>query len=172
MKPIISVFILGFLTISIASAKLVANESLNEAVSEKFLTEGSTPNSGLGQAILQTIGRQITRDDFEVITLSTQKMENPWEFAYIHNEKTCRAGDNSSEFLILLKVKIKNLNASTFATLSFKVNAEQALLATRSDQAAIDNCTDVSENDDNFIVTPPYNLIGNFMYVELAQPKK
>lgn len=119
----------------------------------------------------QLLGRQLNRTDFQVITLSTQTMRNPWAFAYSHDETTCRAGDNTSEFLILLRVKIKNANASTFATYTFKVSAEQATLATRADKGVIDNCTDVSENDGHFVIAPAYNLVGAFNYVEIVEPK-
>lgn len=172
MKTLLTMLALGLLTTSIAHAKLPVNESLEETVTEKFFTDGNNTTTGLGQAIQQLLGRKLSRTDFQVVTLSTQTMRNPWAFAYAYNETTCRAGDNSSEFLILLRVKIKNANASTFATYTFKVGAEQALLAARADKAIIDNCTDVSENDGNFVIAPAYNLVGEFAYVEIAEPKE
>lgn len=172
MKALLTVLALGLLTTSLAHARLPVNETLEETVTEKFFADGNNSETNFGQAIQQILGRKLSRSDFQVLTLSTQTMRNPWAFAYAHNPTTCRAGDNSSEFLILLRVKVKNANASTFATYSFKVSAEQALLASRSDKAIIDNCTDVSENDGNFVIAPAYNLVGNFVYVEIAEPKE
>lgn len=172
MKALLTLLALGLLTSSLAHARLPVNETLEETVTEKFFADGNNSEITFGQAIQQILGRKLTRSDFQVLTLSTQTMRNPWAFAYAHNPTTCRAGDNSSEFLILLRVKIKNANASTFATYTFKVGAEQALLATRADKAIIDNCVDVSENDGNFVIAPAYNLVGNFTYVEIAEPKQ
>lgn len=171
MKSLLTILALGLLTTSLAHAKLPINESLDEAVTEKFFTDGNNTETVLGQAVQQILGRKLSRKDFQVVTLSTQTMRNPWAFAYAYDDKTCRAGDNSSEFLILLRVKLKNANASTFATYSFKVSAEQALLAIRADEAVIDNCTDVSENDGHYFIAPAYNLVGDFTYVEIAEAK-
>ncbi len=172
MKTLLTILALGLLTTSLAHAKLPVNETLEETVTEKFFADGNNAGTNFGQAIQQILGRKLNRSDFQVVTLSTQTMRNPWAFAYAHDDKTCRAGDNSSEFLILLRVKIKNANASTFATYTFKVSAEQALLAVRADKSAIDNCTEVSENDGNFVIAPAYNLVGSFNYAEIAEPKE
>lgn len=171
MKSLLIVLALGLLTTSLAHAKLPVNATLEEAVAEKFYVDGNNAQTGLGQVMQQVFGRKLSKNDFEVIALTTQTMSDPWAFAYAHNDKICRAGDNSSEFLILLKVKVKNANASTFATYTFKVIAEQTLFATRVDQAAIVNCTEVSETSGAYAFTPPYNIIGDFSYVEIAEPK-
>lgn len=163
---------LTLLSIPLAHAKLPVNESLEKSVADKFFIDGNNSTIPFGQAIQQLLGRQLNRNDYQVVPLSTQTMRNPWEFAYAFNEKTCRAGDNSSDFLILLKIKIKNANASTFGTFTFKVSAEQALLAVRADKAAIDNCTDISKNNEEFIIAPAYNLVGEFTYVAITEPKQ
>lgn len=171
MKSLLIALALGLLTTSLVQAKLPINATLEDAVAEKFYKDGNNTQTALGQAMQQVLGRQISKNDFEVIPLTTQTMSDPWAFAYAHNDKICRAGDNSSEFLILLKIKVKNANASTFATYSFKVTAEQALFATRIDQNVIDNCTEVSETNGAYAFTPPYNIVGDFSYVEIAEPK-
>jgi hypothetical protein len=172
MKSILSILSLGILSTSLVHAALPVNESLTESVTEKFLKDGNNKNTGLNQSIKQVLGRNLSRNDFQVIALTTQTMRTPWAFAYANeNKTTCTAGDNSSEFLILLRAKVKNPTASTFVTYSFKVSAEQALVAKHRDGAMIYNCADVTENDGIYVIAPAINLVGQFAYVEIAEPK-
>ncbi|MEA9355250.1 hypothetical protein SHI21_03520 [Bacteriovorax sp. PP10] len=172
MKSLFTILALGLLTTTLAHAGLPVNESLTDSVTEKFYTQANDKNTGLNQVIKQVLGRNLSRSDFQVIALTTQTMRNPWTYAYSNPEKTtCTAGDNSSEFLILLRAKVKNPAAATFITYSFKVAAEQASVAVHKDGLAIDNCADVSENDGTYVIAPAANLIGQFVYVEIAEPK-
>ena len=171
MKSFFTLFALTLLTTSLAHARLPVNEILAETVSEKFFQDANNQETGLGQAVSQILGRKLMRSDYEVIALSTQTMRNPWAFSYYENEeKACVAGDSNAEFLILLRVKIKNPNAATFATYSFKVNAEQALVAVHKDGFDIDNCVNVSENDGTYVISEAINLVGGYEYVEIKAP--
>lgn len=173
MKSLLTILALGLLTSSLAHARLPVNESLAESVTEKFFNDGNDENTGLGQVIKQVLGRNLTRSDFQVVALTTQTMRNPWAFAYSNEDKTtCTAGDNASDFLILLRSKVKNPTASTFVTYSFKVSAEQASVAVHRAGVAIDNCADVSDDNGIYVIAPTVNLIGEFAYVEIAEPKE
>lgn len=172
MKSLLTILALGLLTSSLAHAKLPVNESLAESVTEKFFEEGNNLEAGLGQVIRQVLGRKLTRSDFQVIAITTQTMRNPWAFAYSNDDKTtCTAGDNSADFLILLRAKIKNPTASTYVAYSFKVSAEQASIAAHRDGLAIDNCADVSDDNGIYVIAPAENIVGDFAYVEIAEPK-
>jgi hypothetical protein len=172
MKSLLSFLALGILSTSLAHAGLPVNESLTESVTEKFFSDGNNKNADLNQVVKQLLGRKLSRNDFQVIALQTQTMRTPWEYAYSNDNKTtCTAGDNSTDFLILLKTKIKNPTAHTYATYSFKVSAEQATVATHRDRIAIENCADVTENDGIYVIAPTVNLVGPFIYVEIAEPK-
>lgn len=172
MKSLLTILALGILSTSLAHAKLPVNESLAESVTEKFFKDGNDKNMGLNQVVKQLLGRNLTRADFQVIALTTQTMRNPWLFAYSNeNKTTCTAGDNASDFLILLRAKVKNPAANTYVTYSFKVSAEQATVAGHRNGEAIDNCADVTENDGIYVFAPTVNLVGEFSYVEIAEPK-
>lgn len=172
MKSFFTILTLGLLTTTLAHAALPVNESLTESVTEQFFAQSNDKNTGLYNVMKQVLGRNLSRTDFEVIALRTQTMRNPWLYAYSNpNKTTCTAGDNSSEFLILLRAKVKNSAAATFITYSFKVNAEQATVAVHKDGFAIANCADVSENDGTYVIAQTINLVGEFVYVEIAEPK-
>lgn len=172
MKSLLTILALGLLTTSLAHAKLPVNESLTESVTEKFFNDGNDKNTGLNQVVKQLLGRNLSRSDFQVIALTTQTMRNPWAFAYSNDDKTtCTAGDNAADFLILLRAKVKNPAANTYVTYSFKVSAEQATIAAHRAGAVISNCADVSENDGIYVIAPAVNLVGEFAYVEIAEPK-
>jgi len=172
MKSFFTILALGLLTTAFAHAGLPVNESLSDSVTEQFFAQANDKNTGLYRVATQILGRGIKRSDFQVIALSTQTMKNPWPYAYFNeNQKACIAGDNSSSFLILLRAKVKNTNASTYMTYSFKVSAEQALVAAHKDGLVIDNCADISENDGTYVIAPAVNIVGQFAYVEIAEPK-
>lgn len=50
MKSLLSILVLGLLTTSIAQARLPVNESLSDAVTEKFFTEANNSETGLGES--------------------------------------------------------------------------------------------------------------------------
>lgn len=172
MKSFFTLLALGLLTSSLAHAGLPVNETLSESVTEQFFSQANDTKTGLNRAVKQILGRNLTRSDFQVIALSTQSMRNPWPFAYFNeNQKACIAGDNSTTFLILLRAKVKNLHATKYMTYSFQVSAEQTLVAGHKDGLVIDNCADISENDGTYIIAPAINTVGQFAYVEIAEPK-
>lgn len=173
MKSLFTIFALTLLTSTFAHAALPVNESLLESVTEQFYIDGTNPKAGLGQVMAQVLGRKLTRADFQVITLSSTAMRTPWAFSYAtEDKKACVAGDNSSEFLILLRAKVKNTQASTYVSYAFKVTAEQTLVAAHRDGIEIGNCSDVSEDNGLYVIAPAQNLVGDFSYVEIAEPKQ
>lgn len=171
MKSLLTILALGLLSSTLVRAEVPVNETLKEVVEQKFYTDGNNAGTGLGQVMKQLLGRALTRADYEVITLTSQSMRNPWAFAYrSEDKKICTAGDNSADFLILLRVKIKNPTAKTFGTYTFKVSAEQSTQAVHRAGLEIDNCADVSDDNGLFVISAAENLVSDYTYVEIAPP--
>jgi len=172
MKSIVLTALLVSSFSVLAGQSQPTNPNLKKTAMEAFLKEANNPQSVVAQTISavneqNTDGRNpegsiklpVTKEDIQVARLSTENMINPWHYASKSDDgKTCTAGGDSAEFLILLASEYGVHGAHESETVPFKVRVSESLSATRKDGAAIEYCEDVAYDEQGEYVVAPVQI--------------
>lgn len=146
------------------SFKALAAQSIPEmkqTAITAFLKEANNPQSNVGKTIAgvneqNTDGRNpegsialpVKKADFHVALLSHEFLINPWHYANRSDDgKTCFAGGDSAQFLILLTSQYGVHMAQETETVPFKVSVSEHLTAKRKDGGVIEYCEDVAYDE-------------------------
>lgn len=147
----------------------LSGPGLKETAVTAFLKEANNPQSSVGKTIAgvneqNTDGRNpegsitlpVKKTDLQVALLSQEMMMNPWHYSNRSEDgKTCFAGGDSAQFLILLKSEYNVHMAQEMETVPFKVQVSEHLTAKRKDGGIIEYCEDVAYDEkEEFEIAP------------------
>ena len=160
--------------------KIDINSGLKNSAINKFIAEANNPQSPTGLIIAHinyeaTDGRNpkgiitlpVKTKDLQVVTLSSEKLLNPWHYASKNDDGTiCSGQGDSTEVLILLSNNTFVHMAQDFSVTSFKIESHQEVSAKRKDGKVIEFCSDASNGGNGkFIYSPVKNIVGEIVEI-------
>jgi hypothetical protein len=169
---------------SLAKSTSQVNPDLKKMAIEAFLKEANSSQTAVAKTISaineeNTDGRNpngpislpIQKADLQIVRLWSEDILNPWHYANKSEDgKTCKAGGDTAEFLILLNSNISVHMAQEAETVPFKVQVTEELSAKRKDGGEIDYCEEVAfDEKGEYVVAPIAISVESIKSVEIKE---